>query len=117
MNADPRVMEFLPKVLNRPESDALAAPIEDHFELQRSGLWAVEIPGVAPFIGFVGLPVPSFEAHSTPCVEVGCRLAFDHRVSGSATGAARAALRSGFEELALPRSTRSRWPKTGGHGP
>jgi RimJ/RimL family protein N-acetyltransferase len=102
MNDDPRVMEVLPKVLNRPESDALAARIEDHFELHGFGLWAVEHPGVASFIGFVGLSVPSFEAHFTPCVEVGCRLACDHWGRGYATEAARAALRFGFEELALP---------------
>jgi RimJ/RimL family protein N-acetyltransferase len=102
MNDDPRVMEVLPKVLNRPESDALAARIEDHFELHGFGLWAVELPGVASLIGFVGLSVPSFEAHFTPCVEVGCRLACDHWGRGYATEAARAALRFGFEELALP---------------
>jgi RimJ/RimL family protein N-acetyltransferase len=101
MNADPRVMESLPKVLDRPESDALAARIEVDFELHGFGLWAVEVPGVASFIDFVGLSVPSFEAHFTPCVDVGCRLAFDHRGRGYATEAARAALRFGFEELAL----------------
>src|SRR5262245_56938617 len=101
MNADPRVMESLPKVLDRPESDALAARIEDHFELRGFGLWAVEVPGVASFIRFVGLSVPSFEAHLTPCVDVGCRLAFDPWGRGYATEAARAALRFGFEELAL----------------
>jgi RimJ/RimL family protein N-acetyltransferase len=91
MNDDPRVMEFLPKVLNRPESDALAARIEDHFELHGFGLWAVEVPGVASFVGFVGLSVPSFEARFTSCVEVGCRLAFDPWGRGYATEAARGA--------------------------
>ena len=29
-------------------------------------LWAVEISGIADFIGFVGLSVPVFQAHFTP---------------------------------------------------
>src|SRR4051812_45550739 len=85
LNADPRVMEFLPKILDDRESDALAERIEHHVERHGFGLWAVEVPGVAPFIGFVGLSVPTFEAHFTPCVEVGWRLAFDHWGKGYAT--------------------------------
>ena len=29
-------------------------------------------------IGFVGLAIPSFEAHFTPCVEIGWRLSSKH---------------------------------------
>jgi RimJ/RimL family protein N-acetyltransferase len=101
MNADPRVMEFLPKPLDRAESDARAAGIRDHFTRHGFGLWAVEVRGVADFIGFVGLSVPGFEAHFTPCVEVGWRLAFEHWGLGYATEAARAALDFGFQSLAL----------------
>lgn len=101
LNADPRVMEFLPKLLDREESDALAARIRDHFARRGFGLWALEARGIADFIGFVGLSVPSFEAHFTPCVEVGWRLAFEHWGTGYATEAAREALRYGFEVLGL----------------
>ena len=38
-------------------------------------LWRVELPGAAAFIGFVGLMTPRFEAHFTPSVEVGWRIA------------------------------------------
>src|SRR5882672_1345206 len=75
MNADPRVMEFFPAVLTREKSDAVADRIDTHFRERGFGLWAVEIPGLAPFAGFIGLSTPSFEAHFTPCVEVGWRLA------------------------------------------
>jgi RimJ/RimL family protein N-acetyltransferase len=71
MNADPRVMEFLPKLLNRAESDALAERISQNFAIHGFGAWAIEVPGVADFIGFAGLSVPRFEAHFTPCVEIG----------------------------------------------
>ena len=76
MNSDPRVMEFFPGRLSRVESDALADRIQEHFREQDFGLWAIEIPDVAPFIGFAGLAVPRFSARFTPCVEVGWRLAF-----------------------------------------
>jgi RimJ/RimL family protein N-acetyltransferase len=101
MNADPKVMEFFPRPLDRGESDAVAARIRDHLTRRGFGFWAVEVPGVADFIGFVGLSVPTFEAHFTPCVEIGWRLACEHWGRGYATEAARSALDFGFRQLAL----------------
>lgn len=101
MNADERVMEFFPKRLERAESDAVAAAIRQRMEQRGFGFWAVEAPGLADFIGFVGLSVPMFESHFTPCVEIGWRLAFAHWGHGYATEAARAALAFGFERLGL----------------
>ncbi len=101
LNADPRVVEHLLAALSREESDALAARIEGHFEEHGFGLWALEIPGVAPFAGFVGLSIPRFQAHFTPCVEIGWRLAAERWGHGYATEAARAALDFGFEEIGL----------------
>jgi ribosomal-protein-alanine N-acetyltransferase len=101
MCADPRVMEHFPSTLTRQESDAQVENIRRHFAEHGFGLWAVEVPGVAPFIGFTGLAVPRFEAHFTPCVEVGWRLAAEHWGHGYATEAARAAVRFGFEGLGL----------------
>jgi RimJ/RimL family protein N-acetyltransferase len=101
LNADPRVMEFFPKPLDRAESDALAARIRENLTRRGFGLWAVEVPGVADFIGFVGLSVPQFEAHFTPCVEIGWRLAYEYWGAGYATEAALAVLDFGFERLAL----------------
>jgi ribosomal-protein-alanine N-acetyltransferase len=96
LNADPRVMEHFPGVLSRRESDALARHAAEHFDRHGFGPWAVEVPGVAPFIGFVGMVVPSFEAHFTPCVEIGWRLAAEHWGHGFATEAALASARHGF---------------------
>lgn len=101
LNADPRVMEFYPSVLSRAESDEAADRIERHFVERGFGLWAVELPAVAPFIGFVGLKVPRFEAHFTPCVEIGWRLDPAHWGFGYATEGARAALAFGFDVLKL----------------
>ncbi|HTL92382.1 MAG TPA: GNAT family N-acetyltransferase [Steroidobacteraceae bacterium] len=101
MNADPRVREYFPKLLTAAESDREAARIAAHFDQHGFGLWAVEVVGTADFAGFVGLAIPGFEAHFTPCVEIGWRLAFEHWGRGYATEAARAALDCGFERLGL----------------
>jgi len=101
LNADPRVMEFLPATLDRAQSDALVARIEQHFDTHGFGLWATEVVGVAECIGFVGLSVPRFEAPFTPCVEIGWRLAYEHWGRGYATEGARAALQFAFRQLGL----------------
>jgi RimJ/RimL family protein N-acetyltransferase len=101
MNADPRVVEYLPAALARPESDALVDRFEAHFEKHGFGAWAVEVRATGAFAGFVGLAVPRFEAHFTPCVEIGWRLAVAHWGNGYATEGARAALAFGFETLGL----------------
>ena len=102
MNSDARVMEFFRSSLSRVQSDAMVDGIEKDFSEHGFGLWAVEVPGVAPFIGFAGFAVARFSAPFTPCVEVGWRLAFEHWGHGYATEAARLALGYGFETLALP---------------
>lgn len=101
LNADPSVMEHFPSTLSRAQSDELVDRLVDRWRAGGPSLWAVEVPGVAPFIGYVGLLAPSFEAHFTPCVEVGWRLAAEHWGRGYATEGAAAALTFGVEELGL----------------
>ena len=101
MNADPEVMRHFPSALSRRQSEEVLGRIRAHFAARGFGLWAVEAPGVASFIGYVGLTTPRFEAHFTPCVEVGWRLARRQQGHGFATEAARAALALGFERLGL----------------
>jgi RimJ/RimL family protein N-acetyltransferase len=101
INADPDVTEFLAGRLSPAESDAVAQSIGEHFDRHGFGLWAVEVPEVADFIGFIGLSIPAFEAPFTPCVEVGWRLARAHWGQGYATEGARAALAFGFDDLNL----------------
>ncbi len=55
MNADARVMEHFPKLLDRAESDAMAGRVRESHAQRGFGLMAVEIPGVTAFAGFVGL--------------------------------------------------------------
>ena len=101
LNADPLVMKHFPSPLSRQESNALVERAEAIFEQNGFGPWAVEVLGIAPFIGFVGLSIPRFTVHFTPCVEIGWRIAADHWNRGYATEAARAALLAGFEEYQL----------------
>ena len=101
LNADPVVMEHFPKTQTRAESDLGVDGIVAHFARHGFGLWAVEVVGGAPFIGFIGLSVPGFDAPFMPCVEVGWRLARSAWGHGYATEGALASLRFGFEEVGL----------------
>lgn len=102
LNLDPRVTEFFPAPLTPTESGALIDRVDAHFEQHGYGVWAMEIPGVTRFAGFVGLFIPRFEAHFTPAVEIGWRLAAEHWGRGLATEGARATLAFAFDVLGLP---------------
>ena len=101
LNADPDVMRHFLRPLTREESDSFVDRIETRFGEHGYGLWAVERKEDGIFLGFTGLAYQEFEAHFTPCVEVGWRFdrfAWGH---GYATEAAREALRFGFDDAGL----------------
>src|ERR1700744_1133200 len=85
LNADPEVMRYFPAPLTRPQSDEFAAHVQETIARQGWGLWAVEVPDHAPFIGFVGLSRPRFHAHFMPAIEVGWRLGRRYWGHGYAT--------------------------------
>ncbi|MBV8753271.1 MAG: GNAT family N-acetyltransferase [Hyphomicrobiales bacterium] len=101
MNADPEVMEHFEAPVTRAQSDASAARFSDHITAHGYGFWAVEIPGVAEFVGFVGLLPVEFVADFTPAVEIGWRLGRPYWRHGYASEAARGAARFGFDVLGL----------------
>jgi ribosomal-protein-alanine N-acetyltransferase len=101
LNADPEVMELMAAPLTRAQSDAFVERIEATFDARGFGLWAVEVIETGTFAGFVGLWPPSFDAHFTPAVEVGWRLARHAWGHGYATEAARAATEDGFRRVGL----------------
>ena len=101
MNADPEVLRYFPRTLTREQSDALARHARTNIAEKGWGLWAIEVTAGEPFIGFVGLNEARLQAHFTPAMEVGWRLARDQWGKGYATEAARAALAFGFDELRL----------------
>lgn len=101
LNADPQVMRFFPAPQTPEQSHAQAERIRQFMQQHGWGLWALEVKGVAPFIGFVGLAIPADDLPCSPCVEIGWRLAAAHWGKGYASEAARLALRYAFEQLQL----------------
>ncbi len=102
ISSDPVVMEHFPRPSTWEETADLVVRHRAGLAWGRPGLFAVETleqPGT--LIGFVGLAVPRFEAHFTPCVEVGWRLARSAWGHGYATEAALASVRHGFDVLGL----------------
>jgi len=101
LNADPLVREYFSSTLNRQESDRIAKLISDEIDKNGYGFWAISVPHVSDFVGFVGIRPVDFEAHFTPAVEIGWRLAHEFWGKGYATEGATAALKYGFQTLNL----------------
>lgn len=101
LNADPRVMQFMPGSLSAQSSDEVMERIERHFERNGYGLFAAELLSTGSFIGFSGLAIPNFDAPFMPAVEIGWRLAAEYWGLGLATEGAREVLRYAFVELGL----------------
>lgn len=101
LNADPKVMEYFPRLKTREESDASVKLMSDHIQRYGYGFWAVSLIHTGEFIGFIGLEDVDFKAPFTPAIEIGWRLAFAHWGKGYATQGAKVALAYGFETLNL----------------
>ena len=102
MNADPAVRRHFTSLQTRDEALGEADRIRAALTQRGWGAWALEIPGVMPFAGFVGLIVPTWSAHFTPAVEIGWRLPADAWGQGYASEAAAAAAAFALDVLQLP---------------
>jgi RimJ/RimL family protein N-acetyltransferase len=101
LNGDPETLKFFPATLDRAGSDALVDRIEDSFERQGFGLWALEVAATGQFIGFTGLnPLPD-DVPGAGGMEIGWRLARHAWHLGYATEAAHAALAVAFDGAGL----------------
>ncbi len=101
LNADAEVRRHFSALLSRDEALDEAERMRAALTRRGWGAWALEIPGVLPFAGFVGLLVPAWSAHFTPAVEIGWRLARGAWGQGYASEAAAAAAAFALDQLQL----------------
>lgn len=101
MMADPEVSKLLLGPYDRARSEEWVASLRGYWREHGYGHWVVEVPGEAAFAGEVGLNRIAWDAHFTPAVEVGWRLARRFWGRGIAFEAARATIEDGFARLGL----------------
>jgi RimJ/RimL family protein N-acetyltransferase len=101
MNADADVRRYFPSIASEEQARGEAQRCSDALLQRGWGMWALEVPGVFAFAGFVGLAVPHYDAPWIPAVEIGWRLMRSAWGQGLATEAAQAALDFGFSRLVL----------------
>lgn len=101
MNADPIVMEYLPRLLDDKASKRHMAEFQKHFKKNGYGLYAVELKDTEEFCGFVGLSNVEIDVDFAPAVELAWRLDNEHWGKGIASEAARAVIEHAFNDLDL----------------
>lgn len=101
MGQDPLVMEYFLGLLTPEESLAMIDRIKAMYKENGFCFYACELKSSKEFIGFIGLSIPRFKAHFTPCVEIGWRIASQHWGNGYATEGALKCLEVGFKEFNL----------------
>lgn len=101
MNQDSQVMEFIPNLWTMDMVTSFIERMNTQLAAENYTLWAVEEKNSQQFMGFIGLNRPVWEAHFTPCVEIGWRLAFSFWGRGYATEGAQAVLNYAFDTLKL----------------
>ncbi len=101
MNADPLIMEYMPRSLDESASNRLVSRFKKHFKKYNYGLYALELKSSGEFMGFVGLNNVEFDAAFTPAVEIAWRLDYGFWGKGYATEAAQAVLDHAFGKLLL----------------
>jgi RimJ/RimL family protein N-acetyltransferase len=103
LNADPDVRKYFPTVLDRVQSDAEAERIQAHFAQYGYGYFAVEAPGVADFIGMIGLAQARYElpGFGMNWIDIGWRLARPYWSQGYALEGARAVVDYAFRDIKL----------------
>ena len=99
LSEDPEGMRYYPAIPDRAASDAIAHYIRSTLAANGFGFWAVEVPGQASFIGYVGMAATGFDASFTPAIELSWRLARPFWGHGYATEAAGAVLDHAFGSI------------------
>lgn len=101
LNQDSRVMEFFPALWDQETVNSFMDRMNEQLIERQYTLWAVEEKKSEACIGFIGLNYVSWNAHFTPCVEIGWRLAYDFWGQGFAPEGAFAVLDYAFQQLKI----------------
>lgn len=102
MSSDPQVMAHLLPLASTEAIEGWIDRQQAHLGTHGFCLWALESKASGEFIGAAGLLRVGYDAHFTPAVEVGWRLARKAWGQGYASEAAARAIRFGFEQFGLP---------------
>lgn len=101
MSTDPEVMAHLLAFPSPAAIDNWITRQQAHLATHGFCLWVVESQATGEFMGAAGLLRVGYDAHFTPAVEVGWRLARRFWGKGHAPEAAGAAIRFGFEHFRI----------------
>ena len=101
LNQDPQVMRYFPAMPDAAATQAYIKKMQAQFAKTQYCYFAAEILSTQEFIGFIGLMYQDYEAHFTPCVDIGWRLKQTAWGKGYATEGAKACLKYAFDTLQL----------------
>ncbi len=101
INQDPNVIELLLGPLTIEEVKDFMTTMNRQFDRLGYTLFAAEEKSSGTLIGYIGLNPPKWEAHFTPCIEIGWRLGSQYWNKGYATEGAKAVLDFGFNKCDL----------------
>ncbi len=101
INADKAVMEFFPRLATKEETANFIQRMQKQWTDKGFCYFAVDQLENNEFIGFIGLSEQTFEAHFTPCIDIGWRLRKTAWNQGFATEGAARCLEFAFYDLNL----------------
>jgi RimJ/RimL family protein N-acetyltransferase len=102
INQDAAVMRWRGAPLTYDQTQAWVGRMQQTWQEHGLGLFAAELRDTPGCIGYIGLSIPRFTAHFTPCVEIGWRLASAMWGQGLASEGASAVLAWARDDLHLP---------------
>ena len=102
INQDAAVMRWIGDPLTLAQTEAWVGRMRTMWHEHGLGLFAAELRDTPGCIGYIGLSIPRFTAHFTPCVEIGWRLASAVWGQGLASEGATAVLAWAHTVLQLP---------------
>lgn len=101
LNADMKVMEHFPSILNQEQTTLFVHSMMEKQTQKAYCYFATDRLDDGAFIGFIGLSDKNFEADFTPCVDIGWRLTTAAWGHGYATEGAIRCLEYAFNDLHL----------------